>query len=675
MTIRVQGPDGVTIEFPAGTPDDVMSKAMAAHYGSTAKPASGQVADFNRLPPDQQKALDPASQRGLIDHMADGATFGFADKARAKMRSMITGMPYDDAIKEVRGETKRSADELGWKATAANLAGGVATGVGAAGAGLTAARFIPQGMSGAQRIMALMGAGAVDGAAMGALSGAGNTDDSNYATRMAEQGAIGAGVGAAAPAFVAGVAKVAEPVTNAVLAKFAPETFARRLSTRAIENSGKDVGSIRQAMQEATADGQGGVYTVADAMGPGGSRALNGVARGNSPEAMRVKEFLDARQTGAKGMPGQAERVEGFVREGLDAPTTGEQLMAKLEGIRKAKGNAAYPEAAKNAAPVDLSQTIANIDQGINPSGLVSTLNDNPIQAALRSARSQITNGKETLTDFDRVRQLFMATRDAGDEAFRAGAGAKGSALKSASDDMRAALEQSYPPFADAQRAQSHLFRAKEAVEKGREAGSRGLTQDVQDTFAKMTPTETGAARYGYADEVIKRIQRAREGNNTTGAMTSEKFVQDLPAVARPGRADKMQRQINRENEMNATRATVTGGSQTANNLADMMAAGGAYGAGSGLDALGLSGGYGQGAGGTMAAILMARKGVKALNNISPSDAARRELAKALLSSNADDIASMAAKQMKNRELSEQSIAAMARAIAASGIGASSSPR
>jgi hypothetical protein len=34
MPIRVQGPDGATVEFPDGTAPDVMQKAMQAHYGA-----------------------------------------------------------------------------------------------------------------------------------------------------------------------------------------------------------------------------------------------------------------------------------------------------------------------------------------------------------------------------------------------------------------------------------------------------------------------------------------------------------------------------------------------------------------------------------------------------------------------------------------------------------------
>lgn len=34
MAIRVQGPDGATVEFPDGTSPDVMQKAMQAHYGA-----------------------------------------------------------------------------------------------------------------------------------------------------------------------------------------------------------------------------------------------------------------------------------------------------------------------------------------------------------------------------------------------------------------------------------------------------------------------------------------------------------------------------------------------------------------------------------------------------------------------------------------------------------------
>lgn len=614
-----------------------------------------------------------ARATGDIARLAvNGVTFGFADKGL----SMLSG----DVASE-RQATEDARIRAGSAGMVAEIGAGVGTGLGAAKAGLTAARFIPQGLTGGKRLAALMGAGAVDGAAMGGLSGAGNTDDGEYMRRMAEGAAVGGAIGGAAPAVVAGIKKVAEPAVNAIIARKAPETFARRMATGAIQNSGQSVDDIRALLTSARADGQD-LYTVADAMGKAGGSALNGVARGNSPAAMRIREMLELRQTGGQGIghlrtPGQAERVEGFVREGLDASITGKALEAKLTGLRSAKANAAYPKAAQEAMPVDTTAALAQIDKTISPSGLTSTLADNPIQAAMRQVRGQLTNGKETLIDFDRVRQLYMATRDGADEAFRAGSGSKGAALKDVANPLREALEKSYPPFAGAQRDYANLSRSIEGIEKGREAAGRGLTQDVQSQLAAMKPNELGAARYGYADEVIKKIQNAAEGNNVTRSMTSEKFLGDLPAIARPGRGEQLQRRLNREGEMFGTRNMATGGSQTANNLADMLKVtgrdgGAAIGGGLGLDALGITGGYGASGGGIMAALMAAKRGRTALMNVSPSEAARTELAKALMSSSPDTLASMAARTVKGREMSEQSVAALARALGLTGIGAMS---
>jgi hypothetical protein len=612
-----------------------------------------QADAWKALTPEQQRKADPASDRNLADYAATGTTYGFADKARAQMRSMVTGMPYDAAIKEVRGEADRGKDMLGWKANAAEIAGGVGSGLAGAGAGLTAARFIPQAMTGGKRLMALMGAGAVDGAALGALSGAGNTDDGEYTRRMAEQAAIGGTIGGIAPAVVAGAGKAVQPVIDAVASRVSPEGFAKRLAGRAIERSGQPVDVIRTRLQQAADDGVPN-YTAVDAMGDGGARALNTITRGSSPSASRAKEFLDARQSD------QANRMESYIREGLGARNTAQQLADKLKGVRSEKADRAYPEAAANSGPVDLSRTLATIDTGISPSGLPSTLADNPIQAALRGVRGQITNGKETLTDFDRVRQLFMATRDSGDEAFRSGAGAKGKMLGRTADEMRTALEEAYPPFAKAQRDYANLSSAMEAIDAGKGLAARGVTQDTADAFARMTPQEAGAARTGYADKLVERLQRGAEGVNAGRPLTSEKFVQDLPVVARPGRADKLQRQINREQEMFATRATATGGSNTAQNLADIAAvgSGGAY------DWFGGGGGTGLGAAATL---LAARRG---LGKLPVPEKAAEELARALLSRSADDVASIAAKRIKGREVSEQSVASLARALGLVGIGA-----
>lgn len=63
MSVKVQGPDGATVEFPDGTAPAVMQSAMAAHYGGPEKPAAPAGPDYAS----RWKSLKPATARALID--------------------------------------------------------------------------------------------------------------------------------------------------------------------------------------------------------------------------------------------------------------------------------------------------------------------------------------------------------------------------------------------------------------------------------------------------------------------------------------------------------------------------------------------------------------------------------------------------------------------------------
>mgnify|MGYP000858076644 CR=1 FL=1 len=114
---------------------------------------------------------------------ANAATFGFADKMAGSLSG--TGTEAE------RAATLAARDRAGSAAYAGDIGGGLATGSALSNAGLTAARFVPQGAKGLVGLGARTGAMSVDGAAMGAASALGNDTD------IGQGALIGAGLGAA----------------------------------------------------------------------------------------------------------------------------------------------------------------------------------------------------------------------------------------------------------------------------------------------------------------------------------------------------------------------------------------------------------------------------------------------------------------------------------------------
>lgn len=190
--IEVEAPDGTIVEFPDGTPDAVMEKAMREAYGGpqeAAKPGSG--------------AFGAAGQQ-----LKSGAFFGFDDEIGAGMMAPIhagmdwmkgegfdMGRAYTRLQKQLDDEKQMRRQAHPVASAVGDIAGGLGLGAGAAKAGLSLAAR--PGTS----VMGAAGRGAVEGAAYGGLYGAG---EARPGERLLEAGK-GAGFGAAAGGLLGGI--------------------------------------------------------------------------------------------------------------------------------------------------------------------------------------------------------------------------------------------------------------------------------------------------------------------------------------------------------------------------------------------------------------------------------------------------------------------------------------
>jgi hypothetical protein len=219
--IEIEAPDGSIVEFPDGTPDDVMAKAMQQAFA--AKPPSVGAPE--------------AMTRGA----AQGVTFGFADEmagvgaaspipgsAAGKTTLGAFGAPdviaggirmlanrlgfgsggseaYTNERNRVRGENQTASAERPYSYMGGQLVGALASAAPLAGA-------VGQGASLAGNVMR----GGVTGAAMGAAQGAGEALElEDVPVEAAKGGGIGLAVGGAAPALIAGARRVVSPLRTA----------------------------------------------------------------------------------------------------------------------------------------------------------------------------------------------------------------------------------------------------------------------------------------------------------------------------------------------------------------------------------------------------------------------------------------------------------------------------
>jgi hypothetical protein len=148
------------------------------------------------IPPPQISQVESALRGG-----AQGLSFGFADEATAKLESLRTGKPYEQALQETRQAYKQAQEANPITYTGSEIAGGVLP------------ALIPSGVTQATTGASLARLGAI-GAGTGALSGLGFSEGENIG-EIAKDVGIGGVLGGALPVVGRGIAKGIQAIPKA----------------------------------------------------------------------------------------------------------------------------------------------------------------------------------------------------------------------------------------------------------------------------------------------------------------------------------------------------------------------------------------------------------------------------------------------------------------------------
>lgn len=363
---------------------------------------------------------------------------------------------------------------------------------------------------------------------------------------------------------------IAAPLISNIQARTNPAGFAASQVARAMQESGQTPGQLAGAVGQAATEGQP-QFALADALGNPGQRMLSSVTRAPGEGRTAAVDFLDARQAG------QGRRVANTLAEGFNAPETAAQTQTRLEAARSAAADAAYGQVRQDANPVDVTGVINRIDQTVRP-GVNQFANPgagmapDSVEAALSNVRNRLTDGRSQLTDFESLQRVRGDLADQIAAAQRAGAGNKVRLLTQVRQQIDQAMEAASPGFRAANADFSARSAAIDAIEQGRQAATRGRVENTVPAFRAMPPDQQQAFRSGYVDPLIEQTQGAAAGANKARPFSSDAFRQESAAMA-PGNA-QLTRRLGREQTMFETRQQATGGSKTADNLADAQALG-----------------------------------------------------------------------------------------------------
>lgn len=577
-----------------------------------------------------------------------GASFGGSDELTGALNALVPGQGtmaerYAFGREASRAMLDNAREEHPVAAYGGEIAGGAAT---AAGLGYGATR---PGMTLAERALTGLRVGAAEGATYGALSGEGATDRVEEALKGS---LAGAGIGAAAPvAFSLGrgaVNAVVDPIAGAL--NTGNSARANRLVAATVGRAGRSVDDVQRYLDDAARDGQG-VATVADALGDAGQRRLAGVAR--SPGGEWIKEALDQRQLG------QSERVGSFLREAFDATDTAQGLEASMRSARGQAADTAYDAARSGAGPVDVRGALAVIDdriRGMQGSGVTGDGIDARL-AGFRSrlsapnpAASRVAPGANAveLSDFDRVLGVKQDVQDAIGAAVRAGRNNEARELGKLARELDAALEAASDGYRAANDEFARASREIDAIGRGADMSRPSArAEDTTRAFGGMTPGQQAAARVGYVDPLLGKVENAAPGVNVARNLVSPKRQTEFSAMATD--PFRLNRRLARENTMFETRARAGYGSPTSEMLGEM----------SEINA-GDVGNMVAAARGNVPAIaqlLIGGKNALTGNN----DATRQAIARALLSQDTTGL-SVAMSQAQKDEVTRQIVEALMRA-------------
>lgn len=551
MTIRVQGPDGVVIEFPAGTPDDVMSKALTTHYGQ--KPVAqgpglqgaqggetvraDAAGDTRTLPQIRDEYVtaqgkgDRTTQQGLAsayvnkERKEGGLSYALTDRARqmakgvpligkgldefsAFMSSPIDGKGYEESLDYQRARDKTFEDARPKESMALGLTGGIASGIAAAPA-----------LAGVIGSAATRGGAVLRGAATGAGIGAvdGFVDGENGFVNRAEKsalgGVIGGAVGAAAVPFVAGVSKGINSIAETLARRSAPTGMspqAGQVLQRTLDNDGMLGPAGGAALAKSGPSGM-----IAD-VSPGTMSLLDTAMQRGGRSTSDARKAIEGRATAAN------QSVDDAMNSALGAPrgvaTADEGIRTGTQPARSSAYDAAY------AAPIDYAAPQAQAIEG-----LLSRVPGSAIAAANQELRMLGHQSKQIMADIaddgavkfhqmpdvqqiDAITRVLQGMARTGDgKGLMGGNTPTGRAAGNLAGEIRDNLRQLVPQYGQALDTAADAIGRREALDVGRRALSPAMARDEFGmTLNGMGQAERAEVSQGVRSQIDETLANVR---------------------------------------------------------------------------------------------------------------------------------------------------------------------
>lgn len=486
---------------------------------------------------------------------------------------------YDTALKREEALTDKTEAERPISSAVGNVAGALALPIGAAASAAT--------------LPARIGAGALVGAGTGAVYGAGDADPGSRVTGAATGGAVGTVAGAAAPVALQGiaaagrgVARVAEPLTNAVRGFRDPEGEAARRVTAGIARDYRngDPGLTGAEFRAARAGGQ--PVSVMD-LGGETTRALARSSANTSPEGRAtLSRAIDDR------FEGQSARLTDWLNDRFHYPNAHAQQQA-IDQVERTTNRAAYARAYQAGdrdiispelerllgAPAVADAMRSAVERGQNRAVTQGFGAFNP-RVTIENGVVRFNRGATGAPAYPNIQlwdYTYRELRDAGQAAFRAGRNEEGGAITNLAQTMRAELDRLVPEFGNARSVAARFFQAENALEAGQNFVAQNFgNREARAAIARMSPQERQLFQDGFISRYIETINKTSDRRSVVNQIANSPAAREKIEIAvGRERAAELEAFLRVEGMMDLARGAVQGNSTTARQLIEAGLAGG----------------------------------------------------------------------------------------------------
>lgn len=568
--IEVELPDGTVVEIETDDPQ-IAAQAARKFLSKSDRPKmpGGSLAASNR-------GIEQGLSLGFGDEIAAGVMTPFEMAAQAIRGDDVSiSGAYGANLDRERQMLNRAREEAPLATGVGELAGGVVTGGGLAGRGVTMAGRLGAGLGGR------VGSGIAEGAGYGAAYGFGSGEGASDRISGAVTGAgLGAAVGGAVPAVAATARAATKPVVDAIKARTDPEGFT---TSKVSERLGMSPEQAGNRLADAQKRGQN--LSLADV----GAKSARGLLRTTTnipgPAQDRVATQLNVRQMG------QGDRLKSLVKATFADPDGYITAKDRLAKAWSEAGDDLYePAMKKNVVWTDRLKQF--VDEPIFKRGLAQGVKIQRLESLAKGEKFDpmdyaITGfneaGDPIISGIPNMRTLNVAKKgiDAIIGDMKNPITGKLTEEGRATDMVRRAflkeLDSWNPEYKKAREVWGGFAKLNEAVEWGRKEALRTSPEAVRTTLKDMSLAEKQAARVGVADALRDKIDRAGYTNNAILRIFSNRQNTGILKELFPEKEAfaTFRRSIFDEARKRATYDAVKGNSTTVRQAADLAESGG----------------------------------------------------------------------------------------------------